>query len=123
MFSVEVKFKVNGRELTLQSFAELFLLEGLRSAQQQLQLKNIGLSTPVPQLPREAFENRAPKPKVVSITEAARLVSLRPSTIRSYVATRRITFVRIGRRVLIPKEGIEDLIRRGLHVASERSSS
>lgn len=113
MFSVEVKFKVEGKEVTLQRFAELLLLEALRSAQEQLQLNNVAVA-PARTAAKENSSNRAPEPKVVSIHEAARFVGLRPSTIRKYVAIRKITFVRIGRRVLIPKEGIDDLIRRGL---------
>jgi len=101
VFSVEVKFKVEGTEVTLQRFAELLLLEALRSAQEQLQLSNVAVA-PAPTAAKETTSNRAPEPKVVSIHEAARLVGLRPSTIRKYVAIRKITFVRIGRRVLIP---------------------
>ena len=116
MFSVEVKFKVEGKEVTLQRFGELLLLEALRSAREQLQLNSVAVA-PAPTAAKEYPSNRAPEPKVVSIHEAARLVGLRPSTIRKYVTIRKIAFVRIGRRVLIPIEGIDELIRRGLQPA------
>jgi excisionase family DNA binding protein len=72
---------------------------------------------PAPPPAKRIPETRASEPKLVSISEGARVVGLRPSTISQYVATRKITSVRIGRRVLIPKEGIDELIRRGLQPA------
>jgi excisionase family DNA binding protein len=116
VFSVEVKFKVEGKEVTPQRLAELLLLEVLRSAREQLQLNSVAAAS-APTAAKEDPSSRAPEPKVVSIQEAARLVGLRPSTIRKYVAMGKIAFVRIGRRVLIPKEGIDELIRRGLQPA------
>lgn len=118
MFSVEVKFKVHDTEVTLQRFAELFLLEGLRSAQQQLQQKRIAPPTPASRILQA--ENRSLEPKLLSIPAAANVLGLRPPTIRSYVATRQITFVRIGRRVLIPRDAIEEAIRTGLYPAKSK---
>lgn len=60
------------------------------------------------------------QPRAVGVDEAAQLLGLRPATIRRYVAERRIRFVRIGRRVLIPMEIINAILAEGLLPAHPR---
>ena len=59
-------------------------------------------------------EREWPAPKVVGINEAARLLGIRPSTLRVRVKQNRIRSVRIGRRVLVPMESIEKVVREGM---------
>lgn len=51
------------------------------------------------------------QPLAVDIREAGRLTSLSPHTIRAYVRKGRIRAVRVGRRVLVPIESLQDLLR------------
>ena len=54
------------------------------------------------------------RPKAVGINEAARLLGIRPPTLRVAVKDGRIRIVRIGRRVLVPIESIEKEVREGI---------
>jgi len=51
------------------------------------------------------------EPLAVDIREAGRLTSLSPHTIRAYVRKGKIRAVRVGRRVLVPIESLQDLLR------------
>jgi excisionase family DNA binding protein len=51
------------------------------------------------------------EPLAVDVREAARLTSLSVHTIRLYVNTGRIAATRIGRRVVIPLESLERLVK------------
>jgi len=48
-----------------------------------------------------------------TVEEAARLLSLSPHTIRAWIASRELEYVRLGRAVRIPAQEIERLIRHG----------
>jgi excisionase family DNA binding protein len=52
--------------------------------------------------------------QLLTVSEAAARLRLRETTIRSWVLTRRIGRVRVGRRAIrIPMEEVERLIREG----------
>ena len=51
--------------------------------------------------------------ELLSIAEAARRLGLRPITIRLWASARKISRVRLGRRVLIPASEITRLIEAG----------
>lgn len=111
MFSVELKFKVGDREVSWDRFANLFLAEAFRSARNEM-LPKPTLPLPAPQSSPEAPKSKI-EPRVFSIDEAACLLSISPCTVRQYVARRKIASVRIGRRVLVPKEAINDIMQQG----------
>jgi excisionase family DNA binding protein len=50
--------------------------------------------------------------ELVSIEEAARLLGIRPITVRTWAAARKIARVKLGRRVLIPCTEITRLIEQ-----------
>jgi excisionase family DNA binding protein len=50
----------------------------------------------------------------MAINEAARILGLRPPTLRVRVKRGQIRVVRIGRRVLVPMESIEKVLREGI---------
>ena len=52
-------------------------------------------------------------PLAVNVREAARLTSLSIHTIRWYVSTGKIPATRIGRRIVIPIDGLQQLVRKG----------
>ena len=112
MFTVELRFKENGREVSFDwlmgEFAAKFagVFTELITAR-----KDEGLSG-TKELPHVEGERLAPK--AVSINEAAKLLGIRPSTFRVKIKEGRIRVVRIGRRVLVPMESIEKVLREGI---------
>jgi excisionase family DNA binding protein len=112
MFSIEIKCKIDGREVTLERFATLFLEGAVRRVIDEAlpklaRVENRGsIQQPLPQMPQA-------KPRVVSVEEAARTIGLKPSTIRAWIGARKIASVHLGRRVMIPMEAIDDLLAKG----------
>jgi excisionase family DNA binding protein len=117
MFKVELSFKIQQREVSWDKFVAAVLMESLKPSFDELRLQ-FGSVPPVGSRPSHEVAKSEAQPRVVGINEAARLLNLRPSTIRAYVARRKIASVRIGRRVLIPVEAINEIIIRGLTPAS-----
>lgn len=112
MFTVELRFKENGREVSfdwiVDEFAAKFagVLKELNTARKEEGLPG------AKELPHVECERLTPK--AVSINEAARLLGIRPSTLRVRVKEGRIRIVRIGRRVLVPMESIDRVVREGI---------
>jgi excisionase family DNA binding protein len=52
--------------------------------------------------------------KLLDVTETAELCRLKVSTIRRWVANRRLTSIKLGRRVLFRRRDIEALIERSI---------
>jgi hypothetical protein len=113
MFTVELKFSVDRREVSPDRFARLFLLDVLREAQNANPRPELRSAPAVP----TSDQQQPPKkqPRVVSIPEAARLLGISSATVRSYLARRMM--VHIGRRVLVPMAAIERIIDEGLRPA------
>src|ERR1700690_1929123 len=101
MFEIEVKFKVANREVSWEKFASTFLAEAFRLVHNEAQPVSGVLQAPAVSA-RSTGEEKSQGPRAVGIDEAARLLSISPYTVRSHVARRKISSVRIGRRVLIP---------------------
>ena len=57
--------------------------------------------------------------KLLTVEQAAQMLSLRPATIRDWIWRRKIETIRIGRAVRIPEAQIEALIERGTVPALE----
>ncbi len=53
------------------------------------------------------------EPLAVSVRDAARLTSLSPVTIRLYIRTGRLDATKVGRRVLVPMDSLQRLVREG----------
>jgi excisionase family DNA binding protein len=113
MFNIEVKFKILGREVSWDRFVAAFFTEALRSSFDEIRSQFSPAPSPVSPHPAEPHILKA-EPTVVNINEAARLLGIRPSTISAYVSRRKISSVRIGRRVLIPLDAINALLAQGL---------
>jgi hypothetical protein len=114
MFSIEVRFKAGDREVSRERFANLFIAEIFRGALSDAMAK----LTPTPPLVPSSViaPGKAAKtaPRVVSIPEATTLLGLRPFTVRAWIGRRKISAVRLGRRVVVPMEVIDDVLSRGL---------
>jgi hypothetical protein len=106
MFKIELKFKID-REVSWEKFATSFLVEAFRSAQNELRPK----PTSVPMLAvlsRSVEEGKSQALRAVGVEEAARLLSISPHTVGSYVARRKISSV-LRPAVLIPMQVIDEL--------------
>jgi len=58
------------------------------------------------------------QPRLISIENAAKDLSLSPWTIRKMLADKRLDYVKLGRRVLIEQATIERLIEAGRRPAT-----
>ena len=56
---------------------------------------------------------------LLTVGEAADFLRLRPSTIRSWLLKRQITFVKLSRRVFLRRGDLEELLERSVIPAKE----
>jgi len=66
-----------------------------------------------PALPGGRKEKNCMNSKLLTVVEAASLLSLKQSTIRSWVLRRKITSIRVGRAVRIEEAEIQRILRDG----------
>ena len=52
-------------------------------------------------------------PKLVTIQEAAAVLTLSPWTIRNWIAKGTVSHIRLGRRIAVPLSEVERLVREG----------
>lgn len=109
MFSVELVFKIAGREVALDKFAEALVGRSLEAVRKDIETLRTTreLSTP------RFVEKRETQPRAVGIDRAAELLSISPHTVRKYVRERKLHAVHAGRRVLIPMETLENALQEG----------
>ena len=58
--------------------------------------------------------------ELLNLKEGAKELKLSIHTLRSWIYQRRIPFVRLGRRILLRKEDLEEIVNRNLVKASEQ---
>jgi len=58
--------------------------------------------------------------KLLSVTEFADAVGLSPKTIRQWVWTRRVPYIRVGRAIRFRPETVDEILRRGAVPALEQ---
>ncbi len=58
---------------------------------------------------------------LMSLDDGARYLGLQPSTLRRWVYEKRISYVKLGRRVLFQKEALDELIRKSETPAQVKS--
>jgi excisionase family DNA binding protein len=56
--------------------------------------------------------------ELLSVDESAGLLHIRVSTVRAWILTRRIPFVKLGRRVFLRRQDLNALIERSVVPAS-----
>jgi excisionase family DNA binding protein len=56
------------------------------------------------------------------VDEAAKILNLRPKTLRNKISAREIDVIRIGRNVRISQETLQELIERGFMPAKESAA-
>jgi hypothetical protein len=71
------------------------------------------------------MENRSSqeRPLAVSIARAAQLTSLCQRTIRNYALAGKVATVRCGRRIIIPFEALEGLVKFGVEAKSNEKEN
>jgi excisionase family DNA binding protein len=57
--------------------------------------------------------------KLLTVAETAEALTLRPCTVRVWIARRKLPVVRVGRVVRVPAEAVEQFIRRNTTPARE----
>jgi excisionase family DNA binding protein len=114
MFSVAIRFRVGDREVSLERFATLFLKELLQSAQDEIRPQPAPLIPPIVVAAPGSTERKEPEPRAVGLKQAAFLLGVKEPTVRKHVRLGTIPSVRIGRRVLVPMKGINDLTMKGV---------
>lgn len=120
MFGLEVSFKVNERQVRFDAFVQAlssFLIENVTA-----ELRKQTALAPQPALHVEPVRlNRVskPEPLLVRVSETANLIGVKPSTLRAWILARKIHFVRVGRRVMIPRQTINKVCTEGLASSSK----
>jgi excisionase family DNA binding protein len=112
MLNDEIRFVMQGKEVSVDSFVEAIVPEVRASLREEIgrtfpKHEQQGSASPRrvdPEMPRQA----------VSIREAARLLSISPRTIHNYIASNAIRTVRVGRRVLVPLKSVNKIVSKGI---------
>ena len=111
MLSVEIRFLMQGREVSVDSFVEAIVREVRASVREEI-------SRTFPQHEQQGSSFRrvdsAMPRQAVSVREAARRLSIPPRTVDKYVALKVIRTVRVGRRVLVPMKSVNEVASRGI---------
>ncbi len=106
MFTVELKFKVAEREVSVDRFVEALVSKVSDTVRTELRQHTFGAV--------QAPSQPGPQPKAVSINKAAELIGVSKRTLWGHVQTGTLKVTRIGRRVLIPSHTLDRIVREGL---------
>ena len=112
MVSVEIRFVMQGRGVSVDSFVEAVVREVRASVREEISSAFPKYEQPSPVSTRIA-DTETP-PQAVSIREAARLLSISARTVDKYVALKVIRTVRVGRRVLVPMKSVNEIVTKGI---------
>jgi excisionase family DNA binding protein len=110
MFSIDLKFKIDGCEVPFERFTDTIVGEVLKAIRSET---NRWPDRPSVE-PREPQRKQDLEKKSYSLRESARLLGLSECTIRQYVAKNKIDHFRFGRRILIPATSLENIMREGV---------
>lgn len=82
MFSIELTFRIDGREVSSERFASMFARQALREALNDVPPGLVSKCFPVgrpPSSPLSPLVQQKTEPRAVSVKEAARLLGLSPA--------------------------------------------
>jgi excisionase family DNA binding protein len=112
MLSLEIRFNMHGREVSVDSFIEDVMRQLRASVRDEISRVLAGQETQ--SLATSPVTMNKPSPQAVSVREAARLLSLSRRTIENYIALKAIHAVRVGRRVLVPIKSVNQVAAKGV---------
>jgi excisionase family DNA binding protein len=112
MLNVEIRFLMQGKEVSVDSFVEAIVREVRASVREEItrtfpkneQRRSDSFPKVDSAMPRQA----------VSIREAARLLSISPRIVENYIGLKAIRTVRVGRLVLVPMKSVNEVASRGI---------
>ena len=107
---LNVEFDQEGRALSLDQFTKTLLDAVQKAVRQELERWHVAHPVPVekPVAPSETKRALA-----VSKAEAAKILGVSRRTIDYSITLKEIRVFRVGRRVLVPVEGLEAIVKRG----------
>jgi excisionase family DNA binding protein len=112
MMSLEIRFVMEGKEVSFESFVEGIIREVRASVREEINRTLLNHEQLGPDSPRKP-SSETPR-QAVSVREAARLLSISQRTVDKYVALKVIRTVRVGRRVLVPMKSVNEVLARGI---------
>jgi excisionase family DNA binding protein len=112
MLSVEIRFLMQGKEVSADSFVESVAREVRTSVREEISRTFPKYEQQGSDSPRRV-DSEMPR-QAVSVREAARLLSISQRTVDKYVALKVIRTVRVGRRVLVPMKSVSEVVARGI---------
>ncbi len=112
MFSIEIRFAMQGKEVSLDSFIEDIMRQLRASVRDEISRVLAEQKTQSRATPPVAMGE--PARQAVSVRDAARLLSVSRRTIENYIASKAIRAVRVGRRVLVPTKSVNEIALRGI---------
>jgi len=112
MLNVEIRFVMQGKEVSVDSFVEAMLREVRTSVREEI-------SRTIPKQEHQGSDsprrvNYEMPRQAVSVREAARLPSISQRTVDKYVALKVIRTVWVGRRVLVPMKSVNEVVTKGI---------
>jgi len=110
MLNVEIRFVMQGKEVSVDSFVEAIVREVRASVREEI-------GRTLPKHEQQVFDsprrvNSEIPRQAVSVREAARLLSISQRTVDKYVALKVIRTVRVGRRVLVPMKSVNEVVTK-----------
>jgi excisionase family DNA binding protein len=112
MLNVEVRFLMQGKEVSVDSFVEAIAREVRASVREEIRQTFPKHEQQGSDSPRKV-DSEMPR-QAVSVREAARLLSISPRTVHNYIGLKAIRTVRVGRRVLVPMKSVNEVAARGI---------
>jgi len=112
MLNVEIRFVMQGKEVSVDSFVETIVRAVRASVREEISRTFPTHEQHGSDSPRRVDSEM--RRQAVSVREAARLLSISPRTIHNYIASNAIRTVRVGRRVLVPIKSANEVVARGI---------
>jgi excisionase family DNA binding protein len=112
MLKAEIRFFIEGNEVSLDSFAQTIAQQIRVSLREEIsQTLTKSSHYMLDSSRRVGSETHQAS---VSVREAARLLGISPRTVQKYISLKAIRTVRIGRRVLVPMSSVNQVATKGI---------
>jgi excisionase family DNA binding protein len=107
---LNVEFDHEGRVLSLDQFTRTFLEAVQKIIRQELERWHVAHTAP---MEKPAASSETKRPLAVSKAEAAKILGVSRRTIDYSITLKEIKVFRVGRRVLVPVDSLEAIVKRG----------